>query len=132
MNKVKQELKELIATDKVYVINFLKAYNLKVKDNKVSMLFSDSVDNPIYKNLWDLEFEPVLVKVEFELLNLPENQGELQGKLKILINKISERDFPENPDNTYEYLTPIEINNCQSIEIKNNKIKLIGSIDYCS
>lgn len=61
----------MIATDKIHVVKFLKAHNLKVKDNRISMLFSDSVENPVYKNLWDLEFEPVLVKIEFELFNFP-------------------------------------------------------------
>lgn len=134
MNKTeKKESKELIAQDKVHVINFLRAYNLKVKGNRISMLFSDSFENPVYKNLWNLEFEPALVKVEFEILNLPNKRGEPQEILQILLNKIVERDFPENPDNISEYLRQTQNNYCQqSIEIKNNKIKLIGSIDYSS
>ena len=132
-NSEKQEIKELIAQDKIHVINFLKAHNLKVKDNMVVMLFSENVEEPAFKNLWDLEFEPAMVKVEFEILNLPDKQGELLETLQILINKIAERDFPENPDNISEYLRQTQNNYCQqSIKIKNNKIKLIGSIDYSS
>ena len=131
-NNEKQDLKELVAQDKIHVINFLKAHNLKVKDSKVSMLFSDTVENPVYKNLWLLNFEPALVKVEFELLNLPVLQGILQGILKILINKIVNRDLPITSDIAYEFLQQTQDNYYEQIEIKNNKITLIGYINYCS
>jgi hypothetical protein len=94
-----QELKTLVSIDKQHVINFLKACNIKVKYNKVRMVFSDRVEKP-FKELWELKLEPQVVKVEFTIHNTEQSQKEkLQSILQILIYKICNSDFQGNPNN---------------------------------
>ena len=121
MNKQEyQDLIEVVKVDKQHIINYLKAYNLKIV-GKISMLFSEDLENPQCKNLWDLKVEPAIVKTEFKIQNPDQIQREQLHKLfEDLLNKIVVRGWPDNPEIPYEYTTPI-LKSCthyQSIDFK--------------
>ena len=46
-----QDLRDLIEGDRLNIINFLKAFNLKVKGNQITILFSENLEKPRYKQL---------------------------------------------------------------------------------
>ena len=89
MNKQEyQDLIEVVKVDKQHIINYLKAYNLKIS-GKISMVFSENLDNPQYKDLWKLKVEPTVVKTEFKIQNPDQIQRKKLHKLfEDLLNKI--------------------------------------------
>lgn len=139
MNKQEyQDLIEVVKVDKAHIINYLKAYNLKIS-GKISMLYSEDLENPQYKDLWKLKVEPSVVKTEFKIQNPDQIQKEKLHKLfEDLLNKIVVREWPDNPMNPCEYTTPI-LKSCthyQSIDFKvytnKTKVVLVGAICYCN
>jgi hypothetical protein len=139
MNKQEyQDLIEVVKVDKQHIINYLKAYNLKIS-GKISILFSGDLENPQYKQLWELGVEPAIVKTEFKIQNPDQIQREQLHKLfEDLLNKICNRAWPDNPVNPYEYATPI-LKSCIhfrsidfSIYTNKTKVVLVGAICYCN
>lgn len=130
-----QDLRDLIEGDRLNIINFLKAFNLKVKGNQITILFSENLEKPRYKQLWEVDGEPSVVKVEFTLNNIKsKTPRELRQILQLLIDKIVRRDFPNTTGTSYEIHNDI-IDSCThyySIKIKNNKVILVGAICYCN
>lgn len=135
-----QDLIELVEEDINHTIQFLKSHNLKVKGNKVTMLFSDGevdetkLDQLSFTNLWELEYEPSLVKVEFIIEKLKELNSIIIGTLEILLDKIVGRTWHVDPNNTLDTSTTCPHFKSINIDKQNGdyKIKLIGAICYCS
>jgi hypothetical protein len=66
----KQDLRDINEGDRQHIIAFLMTFNLKVKGNQVSILFSENLEKPEFKDLWESESEPEVVKVEFIISNI--------------------------------------------------------------
>jgi len=138
------DLVELVKEDKQHIINFLQAHNFKVKNNQVTLLFSDGevdeskLDQLEFQNLWELEYEPSLVRVEFIIESPKELHSNIPGMLELLIDKITTRRWPVIPFDPIEYTK--ELDNCcphfKSINFDkqygNYIMKLIGAICYCN
>ena len=136
----KQELQELVQHDCKQAINFLESHSLKVKDNKVEILFSDGevdeskLDQQKFVNLWELQYEPSLIKVEFVIERPKEKHSNIRDLMESLLNKIVNQEFPVNPDesldtsNICSHFKSIKINKIST----GLKIILIGAICYCS
>ena len=99
-------------------------------------LMKTKLDQLEFKNLWELEYEPSLVKAEF----IVEGEFKIDRKLRktfrqLLIN-ITTRSWPDNPQAYLDYSKTIEDEyNCyQSIQIVDQKdefkIILIGAVGY--
>jgi hypothetical protein len=140
MNKQeKQELMDLVEQDCRQVIKFLQANNLKVK-NKVEMLFSDgevdesTIEQQTFVNLWELQYEPSLVKVKFFIERLKEKHRDITGTLELLLDKIVERAWPVDPNKILDTSTICP--HFKSIKIDRQgvdcKVILIGAICYCN
>jgi len=138
------DLKELIAQDQIHIINFLLAHNLKVKNNQVTLLFSDGdvdetkLDQLSFVNLWELQYEPSLVRAEFIVEGEFKIDRKLRKTLRQLNINITTRSWPVNPQTPLDYSKTIgdEYNQFQSITIAQKKdelkINLIGAIGYFS
>ncbi len=130
-----KDLRELVEGDKQHIINFLKAFDLNTKGNQISILFSEDLEKPDYLQLWQIDGEPGVVKVEFSISNIKSKlPKKLRGILDLLFNKIVRRDFPDTTGTPYEIRNDI-IDSCthyNSIKIKNTKITLVGAICYCN
>jgi hypothetical protein len=138
----KQELIDLVKQDCEQVIKFLSAYNLKVKHNKVEMLFSDgevdesNLNNIHFTNLWELQYEPSLVKVGFIIERQKELNSDIKELLESLLYKITTRGWRDNHRESPCNSKAIEDDyNCfQSIKIDRQgfdcRVILIGAIGY--
>jgi hypothetical protein len=139
------DLKELVNEDKQHIINFLKHHNIKVKNNEVSLLFSDgevdeaTIDQQAFINLWELQYEPSLVKVEFTIESLNERSSNVQEVMESLINQLTTRGWHVDPYDSPNQSKTIEDNyNCfqkiniekKSIESDETKIVLFAAIGY--
>jgi hypothetical protein len=104
------------------------------------MLFSDGdvdenrIDQLSFTNLWQLQYEPSLIKVEFMVDDVLEKHRNITRTLEILLKKIVDGKLPVNPDESLDTST-----NCPHFKsIKINKqsnginIVLVGAICYCS
>ena len=138
----KLELMELVESDKHHIIQFLLAHNIKVKNNQVTLLFNDGdvdetkLDQLEFKNLWELQYEPSLVRIEFIIEGKFEIDNKLHKTLRQLIINVTTRNWPANHQAPLDYSKTIEDNyNCyQSIKIVELrdvlKIILNGAIGY--
>ncbi len=136
----RRDLIYLVDQDKIHIEKFLQYHNLKVKDNKVTILFSDgevdktTIHQQSFVNLWELQYEPSLVKVEFIIQELREAHGNIKDLLESLLNKTTTRGWHDNPYDSLGNSKAIEDDyNCfQSIKIDSQgfdcKVILIGAI----
>lgn len=139
------DLKELVVQDKNHIINFLLAHNLKVKNNQVTLLFSDgevdgsTIDKQSFVDLWKLQYEPSLVKVEFIIEKPKELNSNITGILRQLLIRICSRRWPVDSYEPLDYSKSIEDEyNCyqkieidsKSVESVKSKVTLIGAIGY--
>jgi hypothetical protein len=133
------DLMRLVESDKNHIVQFLLAHNIQVR-NKITMLFSDGdvdenrIDQLSFTNLWELQYEPSLIKVEFVIERPKESHSNITGILENLLNKIVDRDSPLNSGNTID-----SSNTCphfKSIKIDEQQngisIVMVGAICYCS
>jgi hypothetical protein len=138
------DLMQLVESDKRNCLAFLKANNIKVK-NKITMLFSDGdvdenridenrIDQLSFTNLWELQYEPSLIKVEFVIDSPKELKSNIKGIQEILLDKIVERSYHVDPDesldtlNTCPHFKSIKIDEQQ----KGINVVMVGAICYCS
>ena len=129
----------VVKGDKQNVINFLQAHNLVVK-NKITMLFNDGdvdegkMDQLSFTKLWELQYEPSLVRVEFIIERPKEEHSDITGVLENLLDKIVDRGFPV--DRGESLATSTTCPHFKSIKINSKpdglNIILIGAICYCS
>ena len=136
----RRDLVELVEIDKQHIIQYLQYHNLKVKDNKVTMLFSDgevdesTIDQQIFVNLSELEYEVSIVKAEFIIQELREAHSNIKELMESLINQITTRGWHDNPYDSLGNSKAIEDDyNCfQSIKIEHQqngaKIVLVSAI----
>jgi len=134
----KLDLMELVESDKHQIVQFLLAHNIRVK-NKISMLFSDGdideskLDQLEFRNLWELEYEPSLVKVEFIIEGKFEIDNKLHKTLRQLNINITTRNWPVKSHAPLDYSKTIEDEyNCyQSIQIVDQKdeLKIIPTLN---
>ncbi len=148
----RRDLVELVEIDKQHIIQFLRHHNLVVKHNIVELLYSvgsiDSIESNLksileykkkFNNLWELEeWEPHIVWFSFTLQDTKKSNVELNGIMKILLNKITTREGLQLPTTNLGNSndTPTTCPHFQSINIvpKQNEfdIILIGAICLCS
>jgi hypothetical protein len=109
------------------------------------MLFSDGdvdenrIDQLSFTNLWELQYEPSLVRVEFIIESPKELHSNITGILEILLNKVATRGWHANSydslDNSkaiedeYNCFQSIQIDS-KSVESVKSKVTLIGAIGY--
>ena len=135
----KLDLIQLVESDKKNCLAFLKANNIKVK-NKISMLFSDGdvdeskLDQLSFTNLWELQYEPTLVRVEFVIERPKEEHRDITGTLEILLDKIVERSWHVETGESLDTSTICPHFKLIKFDKQENglKIILIGAICYCS
>jgi hypothetical protein len=135
----KLDLMQLVESDKNHIVQFLLAHNIKVK-NKITMLFSDGdvdenrMDQLSFTNLWELQYEPILVRVEFILESPKKEHSNFPGILQVLLDKIVDRDFPVNPNNTLDTSNTCPHFKSIKIDQQQNGINIVmmGAICYCS
>ena len=141
----KLELMEVVNQQKTFIINFLKNLNLKVKNNEVSLLFSDgevdeaTINKQSFTNLWELNYEPSLVRLHFFIEGSNESNLDLHRTMEFLLNKLISSGWHDNLYDSPNQSQIIE-DNCycfQSINIESKtiesdeiKIVLIGAIGY--
>ncbi len=140
MDQDAKELRELVESDKKSVIKFLEAHGLKVANNQIELLFSDGevdeskLDQLSFMNLWELEFEPSLLRVEFTIERSKELHSNITGILKNLLYKITNRTELEFPGSNLE--TSSTCPHFQLIKIDKQQgnliVQLYGAICYCS
>lgn len=141
-NQEKQELVEVVDQQKTFIINHLKHLNLKI--NEVSLLFSDgevdeaTINQQVFTNLWELQYEPSLVRIEFAIQSLDESKLDLHRSMEFLLNKIISSGWHDNPYDSPNQSKTIEDNyNCfQLINIERQgvdiKVILISALGYFS
>lgn len=131
-----QFLKTIVSIDLEHIVNFLLVHNFELKGNQIELLYSEGEGEP-YLNLWEVE-EPHNVKVQFVIERPQDLNSNITGTLEILLDKICNRAWPDNPYDPLDYSKAIE--NCcphfKSIKIDETPngyyIILIGGICYCS
>lgn len=138
----KLDLMEVVNQQKAFIINHLNQLNLKIKNNQVSLLFSDgdvneaTINKQSFTNLWELQYEPSLVKAEFIIESLNESNLDLHRTMEFLLNKIISIESLDNPYDYPNQSQTIEGNyNCfESINIERQgvdcKVVLVGAIGY--
>jgi hypothetical protein len=134
----KLDLMQLVESDKKNCLAFLKANNIRL-NNKISMLFSDGdvdeskMDQLSFTNLWELQLEPSLVKVEFVIKRPKEEHSNITETLEILLDKIVERAWHVFPGESLDTSTTCP--HFKSIKIDNHSnginIVMVGAICYC-
>lgn len=137
----KNELMQVVDQQKNFIINYLKHLNLKIK-SEVSLLFSDgevdevSINQQTFTNLWELQYEPSLVKAEFIIESLNESNLDLHRLMEFLLIQLLSTEQHEPPYDLPNQSTTLEDNyNCfQSIQISKQKnglkIILTSGIGY--
>jgi hypothetical protein len=143
MNSVeKQELQELVQHDCKQAINFLESHNLKLK-GEISLLFSDgevdgsTINQQSFINLWELQYEPSLIKVEFIIERPKELNSNIKVLMESLLNKIVNKGWPDNHRDSLGNSKVVDDYNCyKSIQIEklgvDVKVVLFGAIGYFS
>jgi hypothetical protein len=137
----KKELMEVVDQDKQHIINYLLTFNLKVKNNEVSLLFSDgevdesTMDQQSFVNLWKLQYEPSLVRVEFIIQRARELNSNIKDLLESLLNKIVNKGHTNNSYDSLGNSKVVDDYNCyKSIQIERQgvdvKVVLFGAIGY--
>jgi len=129
----KLDLMELVEFDKLHIVQFLLAHNIRVKGGEVNLFYSEGEGEP-YLNLWELQVEPHLVRAEFVIERIKEEHWDITGVLEILLDKIVDRDFPVEPDKSLGTSTTCPHFKSIKIDEQPNGINiiLIGGICYCS
>ncbi len=140
MDQDEKDLRKLVESDKKSVVKILKSLGLEVFDNKVVMHFSDGeIDESKFAqldfmNLWELEFEPSLVKVEFTIERSKELHSNITGILENLLYKITNRTELDSPGSNLDTssICP-HFQQIKTIKQQGNlKVKMYGAICYCS
>jgi len=120
MIKRKRILKSLAQKDKEHIKRFLKVHNVELQSNRISMLFKEEeIECKLYGGLINYKFiydfrpielllkKPYWVKVELKYAWFKKNHFDKIVKVsQLLINKIVQRDWPVNPNESKKYLEP--------------------------
>ena len=140
MDQDEKDLRDLAESDKKAVIKILEYHRLKVVENKIEMLFSDSevdiskLEQITFKELHRLKYEPSMVYLKFLLIEPIELHRNITVILENILYKITNRIELDLPNKILDTSTV-----CPHFKlIKTKKIKgqiliqMFGTICYCS
>ena len=102
------------------------------------------VDQQVFTNLWELKYEPSLVRIDLTIESSNESNLDLHRSMEFLLNKIISIEWHDNPydspnqsetiiKNNYNYFQSIQFEiEKKTIESDESKGKLISAIGYFS
>jgi hypothetical protein len=105
-----------------------------MKTGSIGDVDENRIDQLSFTNLWELQYEPSLIKVEFVIDSPKELKSNIKGIQEILLDKIVERSYHVDPDesldtlNTCPHFKSIKIDEQQ----KGINVVMVGAICYCS
>ena len=140
MDQDEKDLRNLVESDKKAVIKILEYHRLKVVENKIEMLFSDSdvdiskLEQTKFKELHQLKYEPSIVYLKFRLIIPKKLSRNITVMLENVLCKITNRIDLDLPNKILDTSTICP--HFQFIKTKKLKgqllVEMYGAICYCS